>query len=107
MPDDPPTFDEVYAVHFGDLTVQLYAYFGDRQEAQDVVQEAFCRAYSRWKTVSRYDDPVAWIRGNLVSSERVGTRGPIPGRAQDPGWRRAAPRGECKALGKPSPHLLA
>jgi RNA polymerase sigma-70 factor (ECF subfamily) len=60
--DDPPTFDEVYAAHFGDLTVQLYAYFGDRQEAQDVVQEAFCRAYTRWKTVSRYDDPVAWIR---------------------------------------------
>ncbi|GAA3335514.1 SigE family RNA polymerase sigma factor [Amorphoplanes nipponensis] len=60
--DDPPTFDEVYAGHFGDLTVQLYAYFGDHQEAQDVVQEAFCRAYGRWKTVSRYDDPVAWIR---------------------------------------------
>jgi RNA polymerase sigma-70 factor (ECF subfamily) len=52
----------VYAAHYGDLTVQLYAYFGDRQEAQDVVQEAFCRAYSRWKAVSRYDDPVAWIR---------------------------------------------
>ena len=62
MHDDPPSFDEVYAGHFGDLTVQLYAYFGDRQEAQDVVQEAFCRAYSRWRTVSRYDDPVAWIR---------------------------------------------
>ena len=60
--DSPPTFDEVYAAHFGDLTVQLHAYFGDRQEAQDVVQEAFCRAYSRWRTVSRYDDPVAWIR---------------------------------------------
>ena len=60
--DNPPTFDDVYAAHFADLTVQLYAYFGDRQEAQDVVQEAFCRAYSRWKTVSRYDDPVAWIR---------------------------------------------
>ena len=60
--DDPPTFDEVYAAHYADLTVQLYAYFGDRHEAQDVVQEAFCRAYARWKTVSRYDDPVAWIR---------------------------------------------
>jgi RNA polymerase sigma-70 factor (ECF subfamily) len=60
--DNPPIFDDVYAAHFADLTVQLYAYFGDRQEAQDVVQEAFCRAYSRWRTVSRYDDPVAWIR---------------------------------------------
>jgi RNA polymerase sigma-70 factor (ECF subfamily) len=58
----PVTFDEVYAAHFGDLTVQLYAYFGDRQEAQDVVQEAFCRALARWNTVSRYEDPVAWIR---------------------------------------------
>jgi RNA polymerase sigma-70 factor (ECF subfamily) len=56
------SFDELYAAHYGDLTVQLYAYFGDRQEAQDVVQEAFCRAYSRWRTVSTYDDPVAWVR---------------------------------------------
>ncbi|HET9517299.1 MAG TPA: SigE family RNA polymerase sigma factor [Actinoplanes sp.] len=58
----PALFDELYAAHFGDLTVQLYAYFGDRQEAQDVVQEAFCRALAKWRTVSRYDDPVAWIR---------------------------------------------
>jgi RNA polymerase sigma-70 factor, ECF subfamily len=57
-----PDFDEVYAAHYADLTVQLYAYFGDRQEAQDVVQEAFCRALARWRTVSRYDDPVAWVR---------------------------------------------
>ena len=55
-------FDEVYAAHYADLTVQLYAYFGDRQEAQDVVQEAFCRAFARWHTVSRFDDPVAWVR---------------------------------------------
>jgi len=62
VPDHPPSFDEVYAAHYADLTVQLYAYFGDRQEAQDVVQEAFCRALARWKSVALYDDPVAWIR---------------------------------------------
>lgn len=56
------SFDELYAAHYADLTVQMYAYFGDRQEAQDIVQEAFCRAYARWSRVSRYDDPVAWIR---------------------------------------------
>jgi RNA polymerase sigma-70 factor (ECF subfamily) len=64
-------FDDLYAAHFGDLTVQLYAYFGDRQEAQDVVQEAFCRALQRWKHVSAYDDPVAWVRRvawNLATS---------------------------------------
>ena len=64
MPAAEPSadFDAVYAAQYADLTVQLYAYFGDRQEAQDVVQEAFCRALRRWSSVSRYDDPVAWVR---------------------------------------------
>lgn len=62
MHPDPPTFDEVYAAHYTGLTVQLYAYFGDRQEAQDVAQEAFCRALARWSAVAAYDDPPAWIR---------------------------------------------
>ncbi len=35
-------------------------------------------------------DPVAWIRENLATSARIGTRGPIPSRATDGGWRRAA-----------------
>lgn len=61
-PERPPTFDEVYAASYTDLAVQLYAYFGDRQEAQDVAQEAFCRALARWDSIARYEDPVAWIR---------------------------------------------
>jgi DNA-directed RNA polymerase specialized sigma24 family protein len=40
-------FDDFYAAHYADLTVQVHAYFGDRHEAQDVVQEAFCRALAR------------------------------------------------------------
>jgi len=62
VPNETSSFDEIYAAHYGDLTVQLYAYFGDRQEAQDVVQEAFCRAYAKWRTMSRYGDPVAGVR---------------------------------------------
>ena len=64
-------FDELYAAHYGELTVQLFAYFGDRQDAQDVVQEAFCRALARWTRISTYDDPVAWVRRvawNLATS---------------------------------------
>jgi RNA polymerase sigma-70 factor (ECF subfamily) len=75
--DHPPTFEEFYAAHYADLTVQLYAYFGDRQEAQDVVQEAFCRALARWGTVTKYDDPVAWVRRvawNLALSKWRRTR---------------------------------
>jgi RNA polymerase sigma-70 factor (ECF subfamily) len=64
-------FEALYAAHFTSLMTQLFAYFGDRQEAHDVVQEAFCRAWARWRQVSAYDDPVAWVRRvawNLATS---------------------------------------
>jgi RNA polymerase sigma-70 factor (ECF subfamily) len=64
-------FDEFYARTFPVLSSQLFAYLGDRAEAQDVVQEAFCRAFSRWKHISGYQDPVAWVRRvawNLATS---------------------------------------
>ncbi|MDR7277810.1 SigE family RNA polymerase sigma factor [Catenuloplanes atrovinosus] len=67
----PPTFESFYATHFQRLSLQLFAYTGDFGQAQDVVQEAFCRALPRWEKVSRYDDPFAWLRKvawNLATS---------------------------------------
>jgi RNA polymerase sigma-70 factor, ECF subfamily len=64
-------FDEFYAAHYADLAVQVYAYFGDRHEAQDVVQDAFCRALAGWARISAYDDPHQWVRRvawNLATS---------------------------------------
>jgi RNA polymerase sigma-70 factor (ECF subfamily) len=64
-------FDGFYHAHFRQLTVQLCAYVGDLSQAQDVAQEAFCRAYARWGRVSGYDDPLAWVRKvawNLATS---------------------------------------
>ncbi|HEX6869999.1 MAG TPA: sigma-70 family RNA polymerase sigma factor [Micromonosporaceae bacterium] len=64
-------FDELYAAKFHVLRSQLYAYLGDRAEASDLVQEAFCRAYSRWNRISAYEDPYAWVRRvawNLATS---------------------------------------
>jgi RNA polymerase sigma-70 factor (ECF subfamily) len=55
-------FDEFYAAQFRGLTVQLYASTGDLAEAQDIVQEAFCRAWPRWRQIADYDDPAAWVR---------------------------------------------
>jgi RNA polymerase sigma-70 factor (ECF subfamily) len=64
-------FDALYASTFQSLTLQLYAFVGDLAEAQDIVQDAFCRAYQRWSRVGRYDNPVAWVRRvawNLATS---------------------------------------
>ncbi|WP_117212063.1 RNA polymerase sigma factor [Allorhizocola rhizosphaerae] len=84
-------FDEFYAAHYADLVVQIYAYFGDRQEAQDVVQEAFCRALANWRRVAGYDDPAKWVRRvawNLATSRwrraRTALRYLLRQRAEEP-----------------------
>jgi RNA polymerase sigma-70 factor (ECF subfamily) len=41
---------------------RLVALTQDLELAEDLVQEAFCRAVARWRRISTYDDPVGWIR---------------------------------------------
>jgi RNA polymerase sigma-70 factor (ECF subfamily) len=60
--DSHDSFDALYSASFRRLALQLYAYLGDLGEAQDLVQEAFFRAYVRWRKVRAYDDPEAWVR---------------------------------------------
>jgi RNA polymerase sigma-70 factor (ECF subfamily) len=67
----PPGFAECYAASFAGLTTQLYVYTGDLEQAHDLVQEAFCRALSRWSRLAEYDNPAAWVRRvafNLANS---------------------------------------
>ncbi|NUT35132.1 MAG: SigE family RNA polymerase sigma factor, partial [Hamadaea sp.] len=39
-----------------------YGLTGDLPQAQDVVQEAYARAWQRWRKVADYDDSEAWLR---------------------------------------------
>lgn len=55
-------FDEFYTSSFARITAQLYAMIGDRDEAQDCVQEAFVRAWSHRGKLSRAEHPEAWVR---------------------------------------------
>jgi RNA polymerase sigma-70 factor (ECF subfamily) len=57
-----PDFAEFYAATYPRLLAQLHAFVGDRAEAQDLVQEAYTRAYARWSKVSSFDDPIGWVR---------------------------------------------
>jgi RNA polymerase sigma-70 factor (ECF subfamily) len=64
-------FEVFYAAYHRRLLVCMYAYVGDLPQAQDLVQEAFARALPRWPRLSRYDDPLAWVRRvawNLATS---------------------------------------
>jgi RNA polymerase sigma-70 factor, ECF subfamily len=70
-PPHSDDFEELYLAHGGRLVVQLYAFTQDLPLAEDLVQEAFCRALARWSRVSTYEDPIGWVRRvawNLATS---------------------------------------
>lgn len=58
----PADFDETFREHYGPMVRSLAAACGDREAAADAVQDAFTRAYTRWRRISRYDHPAGWIR---------------------------------------------
>ena len=58
--DRPGELEVLYATHAAALTRALHA--AGYPDASDAVQEAFVQAVVHWRKVSRYDDPVAWIR---------------------------------------------
>jgi RNA polymerase sigma-70 factor (ECF subfamily) len=58
----PEEFDEFYSRSARRLIGALYAMTGDADEARDVVQEAFVRAWSKRRTLAKVDNPEAWVR---------------------------------------------
>jgi RNA polymerase sigma-70 factor, ECF subfamily len=76
---DPESFDAFYASSVRRITGQLYAMTGSRPEAEDCVQEAYARAWQRWRRVGGYSDPEAWVRT-------------VAYRIAVDGWRRALRR---------------
>jgi RNA polymerase sigma-70 factor (sigma-E family) len=60
MPDDG--FAAFYAGSYRRLLGQLFAVTGDLAEAENVLQEAYARAFVRWSRVGGYDLPEAWVR---------------------------------------------
>ncbi|MCW7942632.1 RNA polymerase [Streptomyces hygroscopicus] len=84
-------FDAFYAAAFPRLTGQLYAFTGDHGEAQDVVQEAFVRAWDRRREFLADGAPEAWIR--TVAMRLAVSR-----------WRRARRRLELMRRTPPPEH---
>ena len=55
-------FDLFYAGTSRRVLRQVYLLTGDLAEAEDVVHEAYERAWLRWDSVQRADSPEAWVR---------------------------------------------
>jgi RNA polymerase sigma-70 factor (ECF subfamily) len=61
------TFDVFFRTTKKPLVTMAYLLSGDQEVAQDLTQEAFLRAWSRWNRISKYDDPEAWTRRVLYN----------------------------------------
>jgi RNA polymerase sigma-70 factor (ECF subfamily) len=62
MPVADDGFAAFYASSYRRLLGQLFAVTGDLAEAENVLQEAYARAFTRWSRVRGYDRPEAWVR---------------------------------------------
>jgi RNA polymerase sigma-70 factor (sigma-E family) len=58
---DSAGFAEFYQATRDDCLRVVFASVGDRPTAEDLVAEAFARAWARWHTVSRHPAPAAWV----------------------------------------------
>jgi RNA polymerase sigma-70 factor, ECF subfamily len=55
-------FREFYEANYGRIVAMVTAVLGDRDQAEDVAQEAFARALTRWSRIGGYELPEAWVR---------------------------------------------
>jgi RNA polymerase sigma-70 factor (ECF subfamily) len=55
-------FDEFYTGSVRRVSGYVYVMTGDRGETEDLVQEAYSRAWQHWERVRGHADPEAWVR---------------------------------------------
>jgi RNA polymerase sigma-70 factor (sigma-E family) len=61
-------FADFYANARDDCLRAVFASVGDRQEAEELVAEAFARAWARWASVSRHPAPRAWVVRTAINA---------------------------------------
>ena len=55
-------FVGLFEVEYPALVRSIYLIVHDREQARDIAQEAFVQLFPRWRRVSHYDRPDAWVR---------------------------------------------
>jgi RNA polymerase sigma factor (sigma-70 family) len=88
-------FAEFYSGSKDECLLTVLVSVGDQDTAQDLVAEAFARAWASWRTVSRHPAPTAWVvrtalNANISRWRRRRREVPVP----DPGTVAELPAAE-------------
>jgi RNA polymerase sigma-70 factor, ECF subfamily len=67
-------FEDFYAANESRLFRALFVVTGDRHEAEDVMQTAFCKVWERWDRVSLLDDPIGYLFRTAFNTHHSATR---------------------------------
>ncbi len=59
---DEDAFRAFFGAEFPGVVNRLAIVTGNRAAAEDAAQDAFVKLYTRWRTVSGYESPQAWVR---------------------------------------------
>jgi RNA polymerase sigma-70 factor (ECF subfamily) len=84
-------FAEFYRISADECLRSVLISVGDRDVAQELVDEAFARAWASWRTVSRHPSPKAWVVRTALNANisrwrrrRREVSVPDPGTVTDP-----------------------
>jgi RNA polymerase sigma-70 factor (ECF subfamily) len=59
---DAEGFEAFYRATYSRVVTQVLMLVGNRQDAEEIVQEALTRALTRWTRIRDYDVPEQWVR---------------------------------------------
>lgn len=79
------SFDSFYSEEHDGVLAMVFTMTGSWPVAEDLTEEAFARAFSRWSEVGRYDRPDSWVRtvaANLLRSRGRRLRVELKARAR-------------------------
>jgi RNA polymerase sigma-70 factor (sigma-E family) len=101
-------FAEFYRDSCDDCLRAVLVSVGDRDRAQDLVDEAFARAFASWRTVSGHPAPAAWVvrtalNANVSWWRRRRREVPVP----DPGLVADPAAAGAAADGSVDPRIMA
>lgn len=71
---DPPIFEDFFHAERARLFRALLLVTGDRWQAEEILQDSFCRIWQRWDEVARMKDPSGYLFRTAMNGHRSAYR---------------------------------